>query len=343
VPHPRRILIIRPSALGDVCRSVPLLTSLRTAFPRATIDWLVQDSFADAIRHHPALDNVVAFPRGGLGATSRKGNPFPALAWMNSTLRRRPRYDLVIDAQGLFRSGLFARWTGASRRVGYRNAAECARVFYNRTIHADRSRHAVDRMRVLLGSLGINADRDMRLYTDPDARAWAASQPWSVSRFVVVAPTSRWPGKQWPAERFTDLARHLLASGVERVVVVGGPGERDQIRPLLGWAAGEPRAIDLVGETSIARLMAVIERSSLVVANDSAALHMAVGFDRPLVALFGPTRVERVGPYRRERDVIQHLRAGDRFDHKDERVGVPMMERITTQEVLEACLARLRG
>ena len=75
----------------------------------------------------------------------------------------------------------------------------------------------------------------------------------------------------------------------------------------------------------------------------TAALHMAVGFDRPLVALFGPTRVERVGPYRRERDVIQHLRAGDRFDHKDERVGVPMMERITTQEVLEACLARLRG
>jgi heptosyltransferase-3 len=169
------------------------------------------------------------------------------------------------------------------------------------------------------------------------------TSPGRADPWALLAPTSRWAGKQWPADRFVALARRLLASGAGRVVIVGGPGERAQIRPLVDWAASEPRATDLVGETSIAQVMAVIERASLVVANDSAALHMAVGFDRPLVALFGPTRVGLVGPYRRDADVLQHPRPGDRFAHKDERAGRPMMARLTLNEVSDACLARLRG
>ncbi len=87
--------------------------------------------------------------------------------------------------------------------------------------------------------------------------------------------------------------------------------------------------------------MAVVSRASLVVANDSAALHMAVGFDRALVALFGPTRVERVGPYRRDSDVIQHARPGDRFEHKQPRTTGGMIERIGVEEVFTVCTQRL--
>jgi heptosyltransferase-1 len=340
VPTPERILLIRPSALGDVCRSVPVLASLRHAFPDATIDWLVQDSFADAVRHHPALDGAIEFPRRALGATSKRGNLAPTIAWMNRVLRARPRYDLVLDAQGLFRSSLFARWTGARRRVGYRNAEELGHLFYTESFRVDRDRHAVDRMLALVEAIGIDPIRDMRLHPDPAETAWTDTQAWATAPFAVLAPTSRWPAKQWPAERFAELARRLLARGVPRVVIVGGPDEREQIRPLLAWAASEPRAVDLVGSTSIARLMAVVALASLVVANDSAALHMAVGFDRQLVALFGPTRVPLVGPYGRQRDVIQHTRPGDRFDHKDRDAGLPMMERITVEEVTDACLAR---
>lgn len=358
--EPGRVLLIRPSALGDVCRSVPVLESLRRAYPDARIDWLVQDTFADAVRQHPALDGVVAFPRGELGRSSKRGDLLPSLRWMTEHLRPSTsnggKYDLVIDAQGLFRSGLFAWWTGAKRRVGYRNAAEGGGVFYSHRFRIDTSRHAVDRMLGLVAAAGIEPVADMRLYAAPEELVWVSKQNWADdgsseparsvvvrggSSYVVLAPTSRWAAKQWPAERFAELGRRLLGRGVGRVVIVGGPGEREQIRPVLDWAAGEARAIDLVGETSVSRMMAVIARARLVVANDSAAVHMAVGFERPTVALFGPTRVGLVGPYRRDADVIQHARSGDRFEHKNG--DVEMITRIGVEEVVAAALARLRA
>src|SRR5688572_7002593 len=102
---PARILIIRPSALGDVCRSVPVLASLRRAFPKSAIDWVVQDDFAAAISAHPALDETIRFPRARLANWWR--NPrtaFEAVQWLMELKRRN--YELVLDCQGLGRSGL---------------------------------------------------------------------------------------------------------------------------------------------------------------------------------------------------------------------------------------------
>jgi ADP-heptose:LPS heptosyltransferase len=102
VPDPSRILIIRPSALGDVCRTVPVLASLRRAWPQARIDWLVQDTFMDAIWYHPALTAAVPFPRAGLSADVKRLRLGRVLGWMGRTLRE-PGYDLVLDCQGLGR------------------------------------------------------------------------------------------------------------------------------------------------------------------------------------------------------------------------------------------------
>jgi lipopolysaccharide heptosyltransferase I len=334
VPIPaERILLIRPSALGDVCRTVPVLASLRAAYPNARIDWLVQDAFVDAVRAHPALSNAVPFPRESLGAAG----PVSQLRWMRETLRP-PGYDLVIDAQGLLRSGIFSRWTGARTRVGHADAREGATVFYTRRVRTDAV-HTVDRMLSLLGAIGVDPVIDMRLHADAGELA-AVDADERVLGAVVLAPTSRWAAKRWPDERWAVLAERLLANGVERIVVVGGPGEQAQCARTLALAERDPRVVSLVGTTSVARLMAVIARARLVVANDSAAVHMAVGFDRPTVALFGPTDTRKVGPYRREADVLQHLRDGDAFDHKRD-AGVEMMERIGVDEVAEACAVRL--
>jgi heptosyltransferase I len=349
-PHdePRAILIVRPSALGDVCRSVPVLVSLRRRFPRARIDWLVQDSFVDAVAAHPDLiargGRALPFPRRELRRWYTPAGAARALRWMNGALRAA-RYDLVVDAQGLFRSGLFSWWTRAGVRVGYAGAPEHASIFYTRRIDAPMSLHAVERMLRLVEGAGAEPVRDMRLYTPARDRALAASLGLDNRRYVLLAPTTRWASKGWAPERYAELAERLLddrTGGVDTVAVVGTAGERGQIAPLLDRAAKDTRFVDLTARTSVGQLMALVESAALVVGSDSAAVHVAVGFDRPLVALYGPTDVSRVGPYRRESCVVQNVGPGDRLDHKDP-ANRALMDRITVDDACAAARRALAG
>ncbi len=316
-----------------------MLVSLRRAWPDAHIDWLVQEEFAPAVASHPDLSGVVAFPRRRFGALWRPAVSGEVVRWLRG-LRAR-RYDLVLDCQGLLRSGLFAWATGAPRRVGYADAAELGWLGCNRRHRVSREMHTVDRMLALVEAEGVAPVRDMRLYTSEKDRT-GIDERLAGARYALVAPTARWPGKRWPADRYAAVCRGLLQEGaVERIAVVGGAGERGQCEPVLALASLDERVIDLVGKTDVGGLMALVEASSLALANDSAALHMAVGFARPMVGLFGPTRLDRVGPYWREADVIQRLRPGDRLDHKDEASGRAVMERITVEETLQRALVAL--
>jgi lipopolysaccharide heptosyltransferase I len=334
MPSPTRILIIRPSALGDVCRTVPALASLRAVHPSAQIDWLVQDSFAPAIRHHPALSHVVEFPRKSLGVALKQLNLAPLRAFLKSL--HDANYDVVYDLQGLFRSGFFAWSTKAPRRIGLANAREAGWLFLTERHRVSPEVHSVDRMLEVIGKSGVALVHDMRLYASPDARQRAAADATLAnSRYAILAPTSRWVGKRWPLERFAKVATELLARGYEHVVIVGAPNERDQCGPLLELASTNPRVIDRIGMTGIDDLLALVERSSLVIANDSAVLHMAVGYDKPLIALYGPTSIARVGPFRRAADVLQKVDPGEPLDHKNDDLGRRLMARIQVQDVLQ--------
>jgi heptosyltransferase-1/heptosyltransferase-2 len=329
------------------------LGNLRRAFPNAAIDWLVQEGFEDVLRPHPLISEVLTFPRKEFGRWA-KGLKLGALRRYLHSLRDR-RYDLVIDAQGLFRSGLLTWATKAPRRAGYSDARELGplkRIAYTDLVPSDIETHTVERManltlpllREVLGpgaAVDVSAEA-MRLYADGAAALWAEGvlPPLAnpEAKTIVLAPTSRWPGKQWPDDRFAALAKHLLGQG-HRVMLVGGKNEAAQIPACLRvFDATLPTGRNLLGRTSIAQLMAVLARADLVVANDSAALHIAVGFGRPVVALFGPTRSHRVGPYPvAAHRVLQHVTPADSMVHKDEANGRRLMERITLEEVLAAC------
>lgn len=333
---PNRILLIRPSALGDVCRTVPVLASLRARWPETRIDWLVNDAFAPVIESHPALTNAVHFPRKKFGKWHSPSAMRALNRWMRNL--RATRYDLVLDCQGLFRSGWISFRTGAATRVGYANAAEFGWLGYNTKRNVDRSMHTVDRMLALLEPIGVPVIKDMRLYSSEEDRA-AIDRVLGPSgdRLAVLAPTSRWNAKRWPADRFAALAQSIFdRDQADRIAIVGAPGEEQQCAPVTAIAKDDNRVIDLVGRCTVGELLAVIERSSLVVANDSAALHIAVGFDRPIVALFGPTHVSLVGPYQREDAVVQKLEQGDTLDHKNEALGSAIMARIALTDVQSA-------
>ena len=341
MPDPQRILIVRPSALGDVCRSVPVLVSLRKAYPNARIEWLVQDGFVDAIKAHPALDEVIPFPRNFFGSWWR--NPIVAFAMIRwfIALRKR-RYDLAIDFQALGRSGLITAATGAKRRVGYQSAREMGWIGYTIKHPDSTAIHTVERMLHLIESEGLEVVKDMQLYVSGADKRWWASRAEELGMldktYVVMAPTSRWASKRWPAERWAELLEPLLDRCFERIVMIGAPNECRQVQEIVPSSTFcEERFIDLVGKASIGQTMAVIDKASLVIANDSAPLHMAVGFNKPCIALFGPTSPARVGPYQRLDSVLRDkaLEPQVAINFKDPRLGDTLMRSIKTEDVLE--------
>lgn len=314
---------------------MPVLASLRAAYPSARIDWLVRDSFAPIIAAHPGLSNVVPFPRKELSRWVR------TLQWGKvkeyiKTLRA-PRYDLVFDCQGLARSALLARATGAKIRVGTRDAREFGWVPMTHRVKTPKVFHTVDKMLALLEAVGIPALKTAeasQLYTSAADRAWLAKESFANHRYVVIAPTSAWPAKEWPADRFAEVAKYIASENVA-VVIVGGPSERDRILPLIELSQRNPLVIDRVGKTTVGQLMGVIEGSIGVLSNDSASLHIGVGFQRPVVALFGPTDMRLAAPYGKTAIVLQHVRDGDEFYFRDDR-SAGMIRRINTDEVVGA-------
>lgn len=323
-----------------MCRTVPVLVSLRRRYPDAEINWLVQAEFADAIRAHPDLSAVVPFDRRGMKLRAFAGRAgWRSLRALVDVIRDG-KYDLVLDCQGLARSGFFTWVSRAPHRVGYSNAEELASLGYTHRVDAPLTWHTVDRMLTLVGALGVAPIRDLTLYTPPECFAEFPKE-LEGTRFAVIAPTSRWPGKRWPADRFAQVADALLRErSVDAVAVVASGSERDQCGPVLARAEGG--IVDLVGKTTVGGLMGVIERSAIVIANDSAALHMGVGFNRPLVGIFGPTRIDLVGPYARERDVVQAEAPDPGGTHKDP-TGVELMERVSADTVIRAAMERVHA
>ncbi len=298
----------------------------------------------DAVASHPALDEVIAFPRKQLGKWWRSPGSAKALwRWMRDIRRRQ--FDLVLDCQGLGRSGLITRFSGAERRVGHRHAREGAWFAYNIKCtppDPNEKRHTVESMLDLVAELGIEPVRDMRLYVGESDKSWWRGQcekhGWEVGQYVVIAPTARWTSKRWPIERWRSILTALPDCGWSNVVMTGSTGEKDQVAGIKPNDSGQAlNFVDLVGKLTVGQLLAVVADAGFVLANDSAPLHIAVGFDRPLVALFGPTDPATVGPFGREMDVICKAEqpASGKINFKDPNLGDRYMRLITVDNVLE--------
>lgn len=342
---PGRVLIVRPTALGDVARTVPVLVTLRRAYPEAHIDWLVAKVFAPAVRDHPMLDGVVEFDRKALAKFGFSPGATGA-GWRFVQLLREKNYDAVYDLQGLFRSGLFTRLTSARRRVGFANAREAGWLGYNVRHRVDAKRHTVDRMLGLLEADGLEPVHDMRLYLAERDKAWLDTfkheHGIGEAGYACIAPTARWGCKCWPIERYGEVARRMIEQGVagDKLVIIASPDEREKVLPIFevlmgnGAAGGDLRGRVVFPVTQVGQMMALLSAARVLVCNDSAPLHVAVGFDRPVVALFGPTDPALVGPYRKESSVLRPPDAEQFKSNYRRHVDDPtLIARITVDEV----------
>jgi lipopolysaccharide heptosyltransferase I len=312
-------LLIKPSAVGDVVHTLPVLVKLRARYPEARIDWLITPENADLVGHHPDLSNTVEFPRRQYARFGRNWSatlgPLRLLAQI-----RRAGYDLAVDLHGQFRSAIFALASGAPVRIGFdrpqprgqvahgwTGAREGSWMAYTHRIPIPTLEvHAVDRYLWLGQMLGFD-DRptDGRIYLPAQTLASVEDLlrggGLGDKPLAVVVPGTIWETKHWRVEGFAEVGRYLVAAGMD-VVVAGTLRDGPRSRAIV---AACPGAHDLSGRTTVGELVALIRRAALCVTNDSGSMHVAVAEERPVVSVFGPTNPVWIGPYGRPHAVVQ--------------------------------------
>jgi lipopolysaccharide heptosyltransferase I len=324
----RRILLVKPSALGDVVHTIPLLPKLRLRFPRAQIDWFITPENAELVKHHPALSGVVLFDRKKLAGIGRNWNAARELVRLLARLRRA-RYELVLDVHGQMRSALVTLATGAPVRIGFdrpvrrsrtqsehhelhnvpqrgwAGAREGSWIAYSHRIPIPTlDIHAIDRLLWLTSILGLDdAPADSRIYLSSEIEVDVDRllQQHSLQQFGALIPGTMWETKHWDPERFAEVGLWLKQRGFG-VVLLGT--RRDQTR-CEAIARMCPGAIDFSGQTTPAQLAAILKRAAICVTNDSGSMHLAVALERPVVSVFGPTNPVQIGPYNRPEAVVR--------------------------------------
>jgi ADP-heptose:LPS heptosyltransferase len=257
---------------------------------------VVNRSFEPLLLGHPDLNATLAFDRGLIDETPLRG--FVVAVQFLQELRRQ-RFDLVIDLQGLLRTGLMTAATGAPRRVGFASAREGARWFYtDRIPGADfETLHAVDRYWLVAETFGVgHLPKTFQVPTSEEARAWAEGvladcpRPW-----LMVAVGARWVTKRWPPRHFATLLRQVQARFGGTAVFVGGSDDVPLSLAARTELSGPHR--DFTGQTTLTQLAALLARTDLMLANDTGPLHLAAALGRPVLAPYTCTKLRLTGPY----------------------------------------------
>lgn len=289
-----KILIIKPSSLGDVVQALPVLRLLRRHWPKARIDWWLAEGLFPLLEDDPDLDDLIPFTR--VGWNSRDG----LRRWRTTICRiRDTRYDLVIDLQGLLRSGLLTWLSGGAHTIGLDLRREGARLFYDVAVPRPTDRkHAVDWYLDVARSIGLSMDDiPASIPLRPQARDQVLKSLGSDGRqLVALIPGARWENKRWPTHHFAELATQLDRDcRAVHFAVLGGGDDSSLAKEII--AGSDAAILDLTGGTSLPELVEWLRASQLVITNDTGPMHIAAALGKPVVGLFGPTDPLQTGPY----------------------------------------------
>ncbi|QDU81164.1 ADP-heptose--LPS heptosyltransferase 2 [Polystyrenella longa] len=288
----RRICIIKPSALGDVVQTLPLLPMLRERFPKAKISWVINSSFANLLEEHPALDEIIPFNRQG------GWREWPPLIKQ----LRAGKFDLVLDLQGLLRTAVMTWSTRAPVRIGLQTAREMSHFACHQLIpDSDKQMPAYNRMWRVAEALGMGATPRETIITVSDSDRQIVEEKLApISRpFVAIQPGAQWSTKRWPVEKFAEVAARAADTHDLAMVLIGSQGERllaQQLQQEIQQRNPNAIVLDLAGETTLKQLSHLLERSTMLLTNDSGPMHLAAGLQVPLVGVFTSTSSVRSGP-----------------------------------------------
>ena len=300
----KRLLLIKPSSLGDVCHAAATAWALKERWPTLAITWLVNTAFEPLVKPLSCIDVTLGFERGRfrglLAPLARQGE----LRGFTRQLREG-RFDCVLDLQGLFRSGLFAWLSRAPLRVGGSSAREGSRLFHNlRVPEPGQPAHARQRYAALAAALGCTEpsreDLDVREEERERARALLREAGFEGAAPMCVCPGARWQSKLYPPRLMAAVLDRL---GEHRPVLVGS-AEMNDICAEVAAACKVARPLNLCGRTGLRELCALLDISRMLLTCDSGPMHIAAAQGTRVLAILGPTDARRTGPWGQLENVI---------------------------------------
>jgi lipopolysaccharide heptosyltransferase I len=282
-----KFLIVRLGALGDIVHTVPAAAALRRGYPDARIDWVVDERHGSFARLITCIDRVVTLEKPTLGA------------WIQLVQALRPaRYDAALDFQGLMKSALIARASGAVRVAGFsiwHLREKGARPFYSEVGNSDAPPHVIQKNLQLLAVVGVNTtDIEFPLAHSPSSVVESVKMQAAGRPFALINPGAAWPNKRWPASRFGEVAGFLKEVRGIDPFVLWGPSEQSLAEDVVRASGGAAR---VAPATTTADLVELSRAAALMVSGDTGPLHIAGAAGTPIVAIFGPTDPDRNGPW----------------------------------------------
>jgi len=339
-----RILIVRLSSMGDVVHALPAAAALRNAFPNATIGWLIEERWAELLctlptprcgkrsPQRPLVDIVHTVNLKRWRRSLLESQTWERIAASLSDLRAA-HYDVAIDLQGAIRSAILSRWSGAPVLYGASRPREIpASLWYTKKVVANGA-HVIEQYCELVDALiGHKTPRlDAVFPCDPIATEIVKNKlrKQGITDFVMLNPGAGWGAKQWPVERYGQLAQRLASEGV-RSIINFGPNEETLAREAEAASAGTAQAMAF----SIGELIALTRQARLFIGGDTGPMHLAAAMHIPVVALFGPTDPARNGPFRTNSIVLRNPKSPTSLTHRHE--PDPGLLEITVDQVAEA-------
>ena len=332
-----RFLIVRLGSLGDVVHAIPAAAALRESYPHGLIDWVVDPRYLDLVGLVDGVDHGLPLDPRAAGQGQEAGGPFGTVRRL-----RRTRYDAVFDLQGLLKSAVLARAAGGSRTIGFPRAhlrEPLARLFYTETADPGAEQHVVRKNLSLLAAVDV-VDRQVRFpLTIPRTNTVRSIvDRFGADGFALVNPGAAWPNKRWLPARFGETAAALRHTLGLRSVVLWGPGEQQLAAEV---AANSQGAAEPLPQTSIVDIVGVAREARVMLSGDTGPLHLAAAVGTPVVALFGPTRAERNGPWDEQDATLSRTGQCTCLYQRVCRKAEPCINDITVDEVVGAIQQRL--
>ena len=285
---PVKILIIKPSALGDIVHTLPFLAVVRKTFPAAEIHWVVARGLHTFLEGHPMINRLWILDKDRWKQLSRFREIIPEINTFRKALAQE-HFDVSIDLSGLLRSGLITFAAGARYKLGFSDSDEGSPFFYTHKIEGGKQIHAIDRYLKLAAFMGCDTSQ-----VSHPMPPYPADSPLLSSlpeRFCIIAPSAGKEANRWPADRFGELAAGLPLPSV----VISNKADAAVVEEVV--AASNGMAINLAGRTGLKELAALIARGQFLISNDTGPMHIAAAVGIPVFAIFGPANPVRTGPY----------------------------------------------